>query len=83
MKTVTRDQEQAVMRERMGSGGRWRLPGKGRALALTLYHSSGFVKIFFLDVGHFIVLSLPNLLQYCFCFIFWGFWPQGTWILAP
>ena len=47
VKTVTRDQEQAVMRERMGSGGRWRLPGKGRALALTLYRSSGFVKFFF------------------------------------
>ena len=47
VKTVTRDQEQTVMREPMGSEGRWRLLGKSRVLALTLYYSSSFVKIFF------------------------------------
>ena len=63
-----------VKREPMGSEGRWRLLGKSRVLALTLYYSSSFVKIFFffLDVGHFIFLSLPNLLQYCL-FYFLGF----------
>ena len=36
-----------VKREPMGSEGRWRLLGKSRVLALTLYYSSSFVKIFF------------------------------------
>ena len=26
--------------------------------------------------------SLSNLLQYCFCFMFWIFWPQGLWDLS-
>ena len=46
-KTVRRDQEQTVMREPMGSEGRWRLLGKSRVLALTVYYSSSFIKISF------------------------------------
>ena len=26
--------------------------------------------------------SLLNLLQYCFCFMFWGCWPWGMWVLS-
>ena len=46
-KTVRRDQEQTIMREPMGSEGRWRLLGKSRVFALTVYYSSNFIKISF------------------------------------
>ena len=36
-----------------------------------------FLRFFFFDVDHFLK-SLLNLLQYCFCFMFWFFWPGGT-----
>ena len=28
-----------------------------------------------------ILKSLLNLLQHCFCFMLWFFWPQGIWVL--
>ena len=30
-----------------------------------------------------IIKSLSNLLQYCFCFMFWFFGPKACGILAP
>ena len=39
--------------------------------------SSILFKIFFY-VDHFLK-PLLNLLQYCFCFMFWFFWPRGMW----
>ena len=30
----------------------------------------------------FFLKSLLNLLQYCFCFMFWVFWLQGMWDLS-
>ena len=42
-----------------------------------------FLKIFvFLDVDH-LLKSLLNLLQYCFCFMFWLFGQEARGILAP
>ena len=32
-------------------------------------------------MNHFLK-SLLNLLQYCFCFMFWFYWPQGMWDLS-
>ena len=38
-----------------------------------------FLKIFL--IGPFLK-SLLNLLQYCFCFMFWFFWSRGMWDLS-
>ena len=40
-----------------------------------------FLKRFF-DVDPFLK-SLLNLLQYCFCFMFWFYGPKACWILVP
>ena len=37
---------------------------------------------FFFDVDLYFLKSLLNLLQYCFCFMFWCFWPRGMWDLS-
>ena len=41
-----------------------------------------FFNEFFFYEEHFLKSSL-NLLQYCFCFMFWGFGPKAYRILAP
>ena len=33
-------------------------------------------------LSFFFFKSLLNLLQYCFCFMFWFFWPRGMWDLS-
>ena len=59
---------------------------------LKLFHSwllgapSGWlvILVFFFKIfwcGPFLK-SLLNLLQYCFCFMFWCFWPWGMWDLS-
>ena len=48
------------------------------------------MKVFFSCVFFFFLVSLKcgsslkcllNFFQYCFCFMFWSFWPQGRWDL--
>ena len=41
-----------------------------------------YLKIFFFFCGPFLK-SLLNLLQYCFCFMFWVFGPQVCGVLVP
>ena len=47
----------------------------------TSAQTAFFFKIFFFWRGPFLK-SLLNLLQYCFCFMFLVFWPQGMWDLS-
>ena len=50
--------------------------------ALAGRFSTTFLKTFFFWCGPFLK-SLLNLLQYCFCFMFCGFfWPRGMWDLS-
>ena len=72
-KTVTRDQEQTVMGEPMGSEGRWRLLGKSRVLALTLYYSSSFVRIsFFFFNGSFYFFVFTEFVTILLLFYLFG-----------
>ena len=53
-------------------------------LSIFLYLHASTHTFFFLRFfwcGPFLK-SLLNLLQYCFCFMFWFFWPQGMWDLS-
>ena len=57
------------------------------SLKKCLFRSSAHLKkiffIIFFDVDHFFKKSLLNLLQYCFCFMFWLVGCKACGILAP
>ena len=49
-----------------------------------IFNKFFFFKIFFcVWIIYFFFKSLLNLLQYCFCFVFWFFDPEACGILAP
>ena len=48
---------------------------------ITFMRTFQFFLRFFFSCGPFLK-SILNLLQYCYCFMFWSFWPWGTWHLS-
>ena len=52
-------------------------------LFMCLLATSSLEKCLFKCFTHFFLKSLLNLLQYCFCFVFWFFGREACGILAP
>ena len=75
----------SICHEVMGvwvNSGRWWWTGRPGMLRFMGWQRVGHDWVTELNWTETILKSLLNLLQYCFCFIFWFFWPGGMWDLS-